>query len=604
MIDVDERLRSELETLVPRDSRRDWEEIAAAAGLKRDRARRRWAIAVVVSLAAATVLAVSTPLGSALARSFDDFSAWLSGEPGTPASEADQREFEEANARSWLRFPEGTRLRELATAETGELQIKLFGFRAGASSLCLRLRVTGDTPSTSMSCAPLEELRRAGGPARPVIVDHGVGRGEKEEWYGIDRIHSSDVQITAGIAADGVDAVVLEDESGRHEVPVSSNAFLYVAETPEVGQRVRHLWANRGGQLTAVPFAPAPFAVRGVGAPARAVPKAPAIERSVTGGRIEWLEQREPRGESLEVVPPGSWVLGRRGRANVLFGRVLTPDPGRPARVVMTLNASRPGGPARGLCHWVVTRGGGGGGCTPYPGIFEGEPLAYSLSGEGSRAFMTADGIASDDVATLEVLFADGQRSEVPLKDNAFIVDVPRANLPGLLVASDDEGRVIGVSRPLSDFSYGAGPARGRAQLLLRVEGAGGATSELYVGPSTDGGECMYVKDYVDESQGGVGTRCVGRAWSGPLLQIGTAWSPPRFINGRVHPNVRSVRIRFAGGAATTLTPTRGYILWAVPEGRTPLTAEGLAENGAVLASQRLAPPERPTRSRRSSSRD
>jgi hypothetical protein len=600
-------VRSELEKIVPVDSRHDWTEIATAAGLKRERARRRWAIAAAVSLAVAAVLAVSTPLGSALVRSFDDFSAWLSGEPGTPASEADQREFDEANARSWLRFPEGTRLRELATAEAGELQIKLFGFRSGASSLCLRLRVTGETPSTLMSCAPLDELRRAGGPVRPVIIDHGVGKGDKVEWYGIDRIHSTDVQITAGIAADGVQAVVLEDESGRHEVPVSSNAFLYVAEAPDVGQRVRRMWADNGDRLTPIPFAPAPFGIGGIGASARPAPKAPAIERTVTGGRIEWLEKREPRGESLDVLPPNFDAFGGRGlrgHPDVLFGRVLTPDPDRPVRLVVTLNSSRPGGPARGLCTWLVTRGGGGGGCAPYPGLFERGPVSYSFSGAGSRAFVTVNGMVSDDVATLEVLFADGQRSEISLRDNAFIVDLPRANLPALLVALDEDGRVIHVARELADFGdRGPGPARGRAESLLRVTGPDGATAELFVGPSTDGGECVYVKEYVDETHGGVGTHCRSRAWTGPPVQLGTSWSPPRFVSGRIHPDVERVRIRFADGSAATLTPTRGYILWAVPKGQAPLNAEGLDADGKVIARQRLAPAERATRSRTSSSR-
>jgi hypothetical protein len=615
MTDVDERLRSELDSFVPRDSRRDWEEIAATAGLKRERARRRGAFVAVGSLAAAAVLAVSTPLGSALVRSFDDFSAWLSGEPGTPASEEEQREFEQANARSWLRFPEDTRLRELITAEAGDSTVTLLGFRSGASALCLRLKVAGETPLTVMSCAPLDELRRVGGPVRPVIVDRGVGKGDKVEWYGIDRIHSTDLQLTAGIAADGVDTVVLEDEGGRHEVPVTSNAFLYVAEQPEVGQRVKRIWARSGTRLTPIPFAPAPFAVGGIVASSRPVPAAPAIEREVTDGRIGWLEDREPRGESLDVLPADFRAMGAgtrrlRGHPDVLFGRVLTPDADRPVRMVLTLNANKPGGPAKGLCTWLVTRGGGGGGCTPYPEIFERRAIAEGLSGEGSRAFVTISGIASDHVARIEALLSDAQRADVPLQDNAFIVDLPRANLPALLVAYDEDGKVIDVSRPLSDFGLrGPGPARGRAESLIRVTGADGATSELFVGPSTDGGECAFVKEYVDETHAGVGTHCRSPEWGGPLVQVGTSWSPPRFVSGRVHPDVKRLRIRFMDGSTTTLVPTRGYILWAVPEkhfapGRVPLTAEGLGADGSVLARQRLAPPGRATRSRKSSSRD
>ena len=103
----------------------------------------------------------------------------------------------------------------------------------------------------------------------------------------------------------------------------------------------------------------------------------------------------------------------------------------------------------------------------------------------GFNAFLTVSGVASDDVARIDALLADGQRAEVPLVDNVFLIDLPRANLPARLVAYDEEDRVIGVDRPLSDFG-GLGraqPARGRARSLIRVEGYEGATAELFVGP-------------------------------------------------------------------------------------------------------------------------
>lgn len=60
--------------------------------------------------------------------------------------------------------------------------------------------------------------------------------------------------------------------------------------------------------------------------------------------------------------------------------------------------------------------------------------------------------------------------------------------------------------------------------------------------------------------------------------------------------DVRTVRIRFADGSATTLTPTRGYILWAASEEHLDETtgvvgAEGLGANGSVVARQSLKPP-------------
>ena len=601
MIDVDDTLRSELNRLVPVDSRRDWGEVVARSGLKRERARRRWSIGAVILIAAVAV-GVATPLGAAIGRGLDDFSAWLTGEPGTPASESEQREFEAANARSWLGFPRGTKLRHLITDRVGDTTVTLLGFHSGSSLLCLRLRVTGGTEGTTTSCAPLAELRRTGGPARAVIVDFGVGKGDKTAWYGIDLIGTPQLRITAGIAADGVSSVVLEDDAGRHDVPVESNAFLYVAEAPDVGQRVSGIWARTDDGLVAVPFAPAAFGI-GAPIPSRPAPAPPEIERQVEGGRIKWLEEREPRGEPLDVLPSGEDSLGPRFSRNVLFGRVLTPDPDRPTRIVLTLNAHRPGGPPVGLCPWVVGRDGAGGGCAPYP--FARTLLTSTLMANGSNAFLTVSGVASDDVARLDALLADGQRAEVPLVDNVFLVDLPRANLPARLVAYDRDDRVIAVDRPLSDFGGPrAQPARGRARSLMQVEGYDGATAELFVGPSSDGGECVFIKEFVDRQHGGVGVDCQEPTWTGSPLQVGTAWSPPRFVTGRVRSDVKTVRIRLADGSSVTLTPTRGHILWAVPrEGREPLSIVGLDEDGTVLVRQSLQPPEPTTRSARSSNR-
>jgi hypothetical protein len=603
MIDVDDTLRSELHRLVPIDSRRDWGEVVGRSGLKRERARRRWTIGAVVVIAAVAI-GVATPLGAAIGRGLDDFSAWLTGEPGTPASESEQREFEAANARSWLGFPRGTKLRHLITDKAGDTTVTLLGFRSGSSQLCLRLRVTGGTEGTMMSCAPLAELRRAGGPARAVIVDFGVGKGDKAAWYGIDLVQTNKLRITAGIAADTVRSVVLEDDAGRHEVPVESNAFLYVAEQPDVGQRVSGIWARTGDGLVTVPFAPAPFGI-GAPIPSRPAPAPPKIERQVEGGRIKWLEAREPRGEPLDVLPQGAISLGPRFRMNLLFGRVLTPDADRPTRIVLTLNAHRPDGPPAGLCPWVVGRGGGAsGGCAPYP--FARTPLMSSGSMHGFNAFLTVSGVASDDVARIDALLADGQRAEVPLADNVFLIDLPRANLPARLVAYDEEDRVIGVDRPLSDFGGPRSqPARGRARSLIRVEGYEAATAELFVGPSSDGGECVFIKEFVDRQHAGIGTNCQEPTWNGSPLQVGTSWSPPRFVSGRVRSDVKTARIRLADGSAVTLTPTRGHILWAVPrKGREPVSITGLDEDGTVLARQSLQPPEPTTRSRRSSSQD
>jgi hypothetical protein len=377
VIDVDDVLGAELHRLAPTGATADWDDVAARAGLRRERARRRWSVAA--ALVAAVALGAATPLGSAIVDTFADFSAWLTGQPGSPVSREEQREFDEANARSWVRFPEGTKLRRLITVRRGAATVDLLGFRSRSSALCLRLVAKGGVRGEAMSCAPLAELKRAGAPARVIIVDHGFGRGTDVAWYGIDRIRSSALRVTAGIAADEVRSVVVEDDAGRHDVPATSNAFLYVAAQPKVEQRVQTVWARTAEALLPVPFAPAPFGFGGRPAAARPAPSPPNVDRRVTGGRIGWLDARESRGAPLDVLPVRAQRTLLRGK-NVAFGRVITPDPDRPRGIVLTLNTHRPGGPVAGICKWLVTRGGlAGGGCSPYPDVFGRSPISTGI---------------------------------------------------------------------------------------------------------------------------------------------------------------------------------------------------------------------------------
>jgi hypothetical protein len=396
-----------------------------------------------------------------------------------------------------------------------------------------------------------------------------------------------------------VRGVVVEDQAGRHEVPATANAFLYVAANPDVGQRVSRVWARTDGGLAAVPLVPAMSAF-GEAPSSKPAPPAPEIERHVSGGRIGWLDAREERGESLEVLPRKTGILGRR-EGKVLFGRVLAPDPDRPIRIVVTMNANRHFGSAAGLCIMTVTRGGGGGGgCMAYPGTFDDSPISAGVmgGGSGSSAFVTVSGVASDDVARIDALLADGQQAEVALRDNTYLVDLPRANLPARLIAYDSEGRVIGVSQPWQDFGASmAAPARGRAMTLIRVAGADGVTGELAVGPSTDGGECVFVTEHIDQQHGGIGTNCNRPTWANGPLEV-TAGFPPHFVEGRVRADVKTVRIRFADGSSTDVTPTRGFVLWATPAanlkpGRQPTEVIGLRADGSEVGRSSLEAPTR-----------
>ena len=78
-----------------------------------------------------------------------------------------------------------------------------------------------------------------------LLADWTVGRGDKTAKVGFDTVHSARAQVTVGIAADGVRSVELVDDQGSHQVPVVLDAFIYVAERPEVGQRVTQIQARR-----------------------------------------------------------------------------------------------------------------------------------------------------------------------------------------------------------------------------------------------------------------------------------------------------------------------------------------------------------------------
>ncbi len=119
MTDVENTLRAELDRMLVVDATPDWEGVLASAREAGEDARgRRLGIAVAVLLATAAV-ALVTPLGGAIARGLEDFTTWLTGDPGTPVSEEEQRAFDEENrGRTWrgFEFPQGTQLRRLITA--------------------------------------------------------------------------------------------------------------------------------------------------------------------------------------------------------------------------------------------------------------------------------------------------------------------------------------------------------------------------------------------------------------------------------------------------------------------------------------------------------
>jgi hypothetical protein len=606
MIDVESLIRDRRDHLAPLADAHsaDWGDVLARAGVQSVQARPRrgplrLALAVLVAvIIAAGLVAVVTPVGGAIAQTVRDFSAWLRGQPGGPASEEEQRAFEEANARSFAAFPGSPELRRLIRVERDGVVFDLLGFRSGGL-LCIRIVAGGAARGSTLTCAPVNELEHDDAPARVLLADWGVGRGEKRKTIGFDTYTSPYAQVTAGIAADGVEAIELVDDQGTHRVPTAANAFLYIAERPEVGQRVTHVRAQLdSGETVGIPFTVSPSGTGGGFNVGDGQPGGPTrVERDVDGGRIGWIERREARGAPLDVSAGHLRLL-----RDADFARVLAPDEGSPKRIVISINRNDPGaprGPMRlsGLCHWLVSGGGASGGCMPHDRMFEPWPFTfgYSVVGAGDQ-FATFAGIASDDVARLEVFTATGNRIRVPLKDNAFLAEVSLARFPVKMVAYDAAGRVIAIAKTLRE--EGGGRVTGDPILELRASEPGVGSIELRAHRTREGGECWFTRGTGKVS--GITTSCTPQGWSWAPVRVGLTPHPPAFVYGRVRNDIAVVELHFADGSIHRISPgARGYLLEVLPEhlrDNEPRLVEiiGRSREGKVINRQRVHSPKRP----------
>jgi len=164
---------------------------------------------------------------------------------------------------------------------------------------------------------------------------------------------------------------------------------------------------------------------------------------------IGWIERREPRGLS-----PRQAGLPRRFFASPLggtavFARVLQPDPGTNLKEVVSIVRGARGPLTSQLCFWLLSPGSAGGSCGQVPpALFAGgTPITWTYSlASGSDQYGVASGLAADGVQRLEVYLANGDPETAPLRDNAYIVYLPRAQFPVKLVAYDRSNKVVGIS--------------------------------------------------------------------------------------------------------------------------------------------------------------
>jgi hypothetical protein len=281
---------------------------------------------------------------------------------------------------------------------------------------------------------------------------------------------------------------------------------------------------------------------------------------------------------------------------NAVYGRVVAPDPGLPYRVAITLNTSSHGTKPIGVCTWQIGANGGGGGCQRRASMFSSGPITSGIGGgDGSSEYNTLTGLASDDVARITAYLSTGQTQQVALKDNAYFAELARDAFPVRLVAYDSQGRIIGLQTVRTFAGFAASPARGRPTLIKRVATATGGYVELYVGPSTTGGTCTYIRSHESPHAGGVGEECLQPGMTsrnaGPLLE--PMGSPAVAITGHVPAGTAAVTLRYADGKTTTTRPIDGYIVYAIPAahlrpGHQLTRATAVTGNGTTLATQAI----------------
>lgn len=587
MIDVEPLIREAFVSLdpLPPGANGDWQDVLGRVQSpirRRPRITRR-TLQVAIAVAVALVIAsVTTPLGAAIGRTFDGFSSWISGSPGTPASPKAQQAFEKANARSWVGFPPGTKLRKLIETRVSGSRFTLYGFRSG-DALCLHLVATAPAMGANETCAPLQALQSATKPALVVVSGEPFGTAS----------------ATFGIASDGVKQVILHGDDGAHRAVVASNAFLYIEQRPRrVSLRSAEAVAANGSR-TALPLVAAPSGANGTPAPAHfARPQGPThVDRQASGGTVSWIEHRRNRGQPINTAELKR--LREGALTDVTFARAVQPDSGNPARVAFLI-----GKPTRDpfhriasgqeqLCVFFVLHGrGGSGSCGRLPLRFGPEPFSFDsyLFGSGDQ-YDYFSGIVSDDVAQLKVFLTNGTIENVPLKDNAFAAPVARALFPARVVAYDSASRIIGIDTVGEPNTASPPPAKGGTWKAIRhAVAADGTSATISTAPARGGGLCWRI-GFSNGIPGG-GALCAPPYWQGPPVNLVVQdTADGALIYGRVSPEVATVAIHYRDGSKSQTTPIHGLVLVGAPQRLKPPTNPvadiiGLDESGKQIGAE------------------
>ena len=505
---------------------------------------------------ALAVLAVVLAAGGALAATLGGFGAWLSGEPGKPASFSAQQAFDQALRAPWIGLPTRPQLRRLLGAEVGGHRYTLYGFRSG-DAICLRLG--GEWRLTA--CVARSELERSHDLVIPVKANASLGHGRPPSTPGGRTV--PEVIVGFGFVAAGVSDVRVGSDHRQISAILGNGAFLDVLDHPARGEWMRTIAATGAGggkqRLSLLVMVSGQPPVTG-----HLPAKGPlTVEREVTGGTIGWFAHREPRGAALDpklrsrlsTVPP----LFRIGR----FARLIAPDPNDILRVVVAEHAGHPDE----VCSFSVTLGGEGGGCRSLSQLFTLGPLVltWGFSG-GGQQFWTVEGLASDDVSRVEAFLATGERRWLALHDNVVFGRIAAVKLPARIVAYDGQGRIIGITKIEGLARSKSRPVVSTFRTLIRVHQVTGPDALLRVARSTSGGRCFEVST----GDAVIAAGCYASRWRGAPIQLGLQGHGRRWLlDGRVRPDVVALELRYQDGEMATVKPVGGHALLAVPASHT-----------------------------------
>ena len=532
MNDFSSQIFDQLDSYTPEPDRvPDWRNVVVRA--RRQRTRR-----LVVALAAAM-----TVFGSAAAvtAALGGFDRWLSGEPGTPAPSMEQQKFEAANGRTWAAFPKDTQLRELIRTQVDGKTYVLFGFRSG-NTLCLKLKAVTLGHSTGSACTPTATLAHA---TAPIVV---VNR----DWGFDDRHAHASAQVSFGIVADGVSRVDVLASDGSHRAAIGGNAYLFVENQPNTGNRVLAVSTQTlTGKRSTIRFGTT-YGIVGGSPHSRRPARGPAkVQVRIAHPTIGWYARGEHRGRSRD-----SLNLSQAQLIGIsTTGRFVKPDP--LSDTVIGLDGN--------ICLVIVTGLDAGRGCNTASSFFARGPLNLMMSGGGGTESMIVAGAAADGVERLTIFGSDGQTLSVPLRDNLFAARIATTQFPIRLVGYDRHGRVAAVQTLQSSLLGGVLPASAWKPTgqTIRVRAPNGATATLRVTHGVKDLRCWVARFSSGQSRRGCKPTYPTGPWvSADLVQQAGS---DLFVVGNVRAPVERVKLRFENGRTLTMRPVADLYVFAVP---------------------------------------